>query len=230
MQIKNTKDLSAVNLKVLVYGASGSGKTRLCGTTEEKTLIISAEAGLLSLRGKDIDFVEVKNMDDLQAVYGTLTQTHPYKWVCLDSISEIAEVVLANAKSTNKDGRKAYMEMGDTMTSMIRSFRDLPINVYMSAKMDKVKDDVTGGVTFGPSTPGQKTAQGLPYFFDECFVLHSWKAVDPASPDKEIIMRALQTQGDAQYVAKDRSGALDLAEKPDLNYIYRKITQQKKEN
>jgi hypothetical protein len=103
------------------------------------------------------------------------------------------------------------------MTRLIRSFRDLPKNVYMSAKQEKVKDDVTGGLIFGPSAPGQKIATALPYFFDIVLALHSWKDAEGK------IQRAFQTQGDAQYVAKDRSGALDLVEPPDLGAIYKKI-------
>jgi len=37
--------------------------------------------------------------------------------------------------------------------------------------------------------------------------------------------RYLQTEKDAQYVAKDRSGSLKPKEKPDLAYVFNKITQ-----
>ena len=36
-------------------------------------------------------------------------------------------------------------------------------------------------------------------------------------------MRFLQTQPDMQYVAKDRSGALDALEPPHLGYLLNKI-------
>jgi phage nucleotide-binding protein len=221
MKITNTKDVGAKYLNVLVHGPSGSGKTRLCATTGGKPLIISAESGLLSLRGLDLDVAEVKTMADLQEVYTMLTADTKYDWVCIDSISEVAEVVLSSEKGKTKDPRAAYGEMQNVMTMLIRSFRDLPKNVYMSAKQDKIKDEMTGGILFGPSAPGQKIPVALPYFFDEVFALHSWKDAEGK------IQRAFQTQGDAQYVAKDRSGALDLAEPPDLGAIYKKIVNQK---
>jgi len=221
MQITNTKDVGVTYLNVLVHGPSGSGKTRLCSTTGGKPLIISAEAGLLSLRGLDLDVAGVKNMADLQEVYTMLLTDTKYDWVCIDSISEVAEVVLSAEKGKTKDPRAAYGEMQNVMTSLIRSFRDLPKNVYISAKQDKVKDEITGGVLFGPSAPGQKIAVALPYFFDLVFALHSWKDAEGK------IQRAFQTQGDAQYVAKDRSGALDLAEPPNLAHIYAKIINPK---
>jgi len=212
--------MQAQFLKVLVHGPAGSGKTRLCGTTGGSTIIISAEAGLLSLRGSNIDVIEVKSMDDLREAYEFLQADTKYEWVCLDSISEIAEVVLSTEKGNTKDPRKAYGEMNEIMTKLIRSFRDLPKNVYMSAKQSKIKDEVTGGMFFGPSAPGQTIATALPYFFDLVFALHSWKDAEGN------LQSAMQTQRDAQYDAKDRSGALDFVEQPNLRTVYDKIMNQ----
>lgn len=216
-KITNTKDTKNQYLKVLVHGPSGSGKTRLCATTGGKPLIISAEAGLLSLREHDLDVWEIKSMDDLREAFTFLQTDKTYDWVCLDSISEVAEVVLATEKKLTKDPRKAYMEMGEQMTQLIRAFRDLPKNIYMSAKQDKVKDDTTGAIMYGPSAPGQKIAASLPYFFDEVMALHNWKTEDGT------YQSALQTKRDANYEAKDRSGALLAAEPPNLSVIYNKI-------
>lgn len=216
-KIKNTKDFAANKVKILVHGASGSGKTRLCGTIEGKPLILSAEAGLLSLQGQSLDVWEIKNIDDMREAYMFLTTDKSYDWACIDSISEVAEVVLSAEKKINKDPRKAYGEMQDTMTEMIRYFRDLDKNIYMSAKQDKVKDEVTGQIFFGPSAPGQKIAASLPYFFDEVFCLQTWKDAEGK------IQSAFQTQRDNQYEAKDRSGKLDFIEQPNLAAIYKKI-------
>jgi len=216
-KITNTKDITVSSIKVLVHGPAGAGKTRLCATTGGNPLIISAEAGLLSLRGEDIDVWEVKNMQDLQEAYAFLAADQKYDWVCVDSISEIAEVVLSTELNKTKDPRKAYGEMQNIMTGLIRSFRDLPKNVYMSAKQDRVKDDVTGALLFGPSAPGQKIGPALPYFFDEIFALQNWK------DEKGEMQRAFQTQRDAQYEAKDRSGSLEFSEEPNLGAIRNKI-------
>jgi hypothetical protein len=217
IKFTNTSNVVAQYLKLLIHGPSGSGKTRLCATTGAKTLIISAEAGLLSLRGTNIDVFEIKTVDDMRTIYSHLLTDKIFEWVCLDSISEVAETVLANELKQTKDPRKAYGEMSNVVSEMIRCFRDLPKNVYFSAKQDKVKDDVTGQVFYGPSAPGQKLAAALPFFFDEVFALHNWK------DETGTIQSAFQTQRDDRYEAKDRSGALALAEPADLSKIYAKI-------
>lgn len=224
IQLKSTKDLARSNgIKVLVYGQAGVGKTSLCGTTGGNPLIISAESGLLSLRGHDIPVIEVSSIADVHEAYAFLTQTEEgmaFDWVCLDSISEIAEVVLNYEKKVAKDPRQAYGALAEQMHDLIRAFRDLPgRNVYFSCKMERIKDDATGGLIYGPSMPGAKLGQGIAYFFDEVLVLRSEKGEDGT------IQRALQTQGDYNFTAKDRSGALDLYETPSLSHIQSKILQ-----
>lgn len=222
MEIKNTKDVSCQFIKTLVYGNSGAGKTKLCATAGQNPFIISVEGGLLSVADHDLDFVEVRSMAELREAYEYLLTDITHDWVCLDSISEIAEVVLTEEKKKTPDGRKAYGELNDILMLILRNFRDLPKNVYFSAKQDKIKDESTGGIIYGPAAPGSKLGPAMPYLFDLVMCLQTWKDTEGK------IQRALQTQGDSQYVAKDRSGKLELAEAPDLNLIYNKIINQPK--
>ena len=139
----------------------------------------------------------------------------------MDSISEIAEVVLNNAKRQVKDPRQAYGELIEKMETLIRFFRDIPEkNVYFAAKMEPQKDELTGVVKYMPSMPGSKLGVKLPYFFDEVFRLGINK------DQQGNMFRFLQTQPDIQYEAKDRSGALAPMEAPILSAIFAKILGQ----
>jgi hypothetical protein len=221
MQIQTTDVLGkAHGIKCIVYGRAGMGKTTLCGTAP-KPLIISAEAGLLSLRHKRLPVIEIKSLKDLEDAYKWVT-TSPeaahIETVCIDSISEIAEVCLAAAKKATKDGRKAYGDYVDNMAPAIRGFRDLAgKNVVMTAKQSTSKDEFTGMTSFGPSVPGNMLGPNLPYFFD--LVLNANVGVDGSGKRYHY----LRTQPDVQYEAKDRSGALDEIEYPDLTNLFAKI-------
>jgi len=229
IQLQSVLELTAVNgVKVLVYGNTGTGKTRLCATAPTP-LILSAESGLLALRkviketGVDIHVIVIRCIQDLYDAYNQcLTQEYRgyYKTICLDSISEIAEAVLAAELPNHKDPRKAYGEMQTTMTNVIRMFRDLEgYNVYFSAKQAMVVDESTGGSVLGVSMPGRQLGPAIPYFFDEVFYSYTGR-----TPEGQPFF-AMQTTGDNRVTAKDRSGMLDLAEQPDLTNIFNKILQ-----
>lgn len=223
MALKFTTTDKAAQLngvKVLVYGQAGAGKTVLASTAPAPFLI-SAEGGELSLRHVQMPMVKVTTVDDLRDIYSWCEQSHEakqFQTVCIDSLSEIAEVVLNNAKRQVKDPRQAYGELIEKMETTIRMFRDLPgRNVYMSAKMEPTKDELTGVVKYGPAMPGKQLAVKLPYFFDQVFRLGINK-----TPQGESY-RFLQTQPDMQYEAKDRSGALAAVEPPHLAQLFNKI-------
>jgi phage nucleotide-binding protein len=227
MQIKKTALRQAVNAivpKILVYGGAGVGKTTLIASLPGKVLILSAEAGLLSLAGADLDadVVEVTSIEALRAVYAELRAgDHGYAWVVLDSVSEIAEIVLSAEKAKTKDPRQAYGALSDEMVKIMRAFRDLSCGVYFSAKLASTKDDTTGKVSHSIGMPGAKLGEALPYLFDEVFRLVVIDEDDGAGG--KVASRYLLTATDGKSVAKDRSGKLDAYEPADLGAVVAKI-------
>ena len=219
INVKTTGSLAANGVKVLVYGQAGAGKTSLIKTLPSP-IVLSAEGGLLSIQDADLPFIEITSMTELQEAYTWLTssdEAKAYKSVALDSISEIAEVCLNTEKKATKDPRQAYGAMQEQMADIIRAFRDLPgRHVYMSAKLEKTQDEM-GRVLYSPSMPGNKTGQALPYFFDEVLALRVEKDGDGNT------QRALMCDSDGLWLAKDRSGKLDMWEAPDLSAVFAKI-------
>ncbi len=219
INVKTTGSLSANGVKVLVYGQAGVGKTALIATLPQP-IVLSAEGGLLSLQEIDMPYVEISSIDTLREAYSWLkesSEAKTYQSVALDSISEIAEVVLNTEKKATKDPRQAYGAMQEQMADIIRAFRDLSgRHVYMSAKLEQTQDEM-GRVLYAPSMPGNKTGQALPYFFDEVAALRVEKDGDGNT------QRALMCDSDGLWLAKDRSGKLDAWEAPDLGAIIKKI-------
>lgn len=225
IQLKRSSSLAADNgVKVLSFGASGSGKTSLIPTLPSP-IALSAEGGLLSIAGADIPYIEIASMDDLTEAYMWLLESaeaKQYQSVALDSISEVAEVVLANelkqtVNGKKVDGRMAYGELNTKMAELIRSFRDLPgRHVLMTAKLEKSQDEM-GRVLYAPSMPGKTLSQNLPYFFDFVFPMRVERDAEGKT------QRALMTDSDGLWLAKSRSRALEAWEAPDLGAIIKKI-------
>lgn len=219
IQLLSTRSAPTSGVKMLVYGQAGAGKTWLIRTLPDP-VVLSAEGGLLSLQDADIPYIEIGDVATLREAYLWLVgseEARGFQTVVLDSISEIAEVVLSAEKRATKDPRQAYGAMQDQLAELIRAFRDLPWrHVYMSAKLDKMQDE-TGRVLYAPSMPGTKTGQALPYFFDEVLALRVERDAEG------VTQRALMCHSDGLWQAKDRSGRLDQWEAPDLGAIIKKI-------
>jgi len=218
IDVQNTGSTRDGNVKFLVYGQAGAGKTSLIPTMPAP-IILSAEGGLLSIRDSNLPFIEIDGMDTLREAYKWLTgsdEAKGFESIALDSISEMGEVCLAAEKAKSKDPRQAYGEMQATMAEVVRSFRDLPRHVLFTAKLDKTQDEM-GRMLYSPSMPGNKTGQALPYFFDLVLALRVEKDTDGN------IQRALMCQSDGLWQAKDRSGKLEAWEAPDLGAIIEKI-------
>lgn len=220
-------------VKMTVYGRSGVGKTVLL-TTAPSPVIISAESGLLSLRkvieerrvalgnpNYDIPAYPIRGLNDLKQAYLWMTtskEARNFQTFGLDSVSEIAEQILVEEKKKTRDPRQAYGAIVDEVLGLFRQFRDFSgPNVVFLAKQEMTRHGITGAVSYGPMFPGQQLGPQSPYLFDEVFCLY----VGKDSEGKDF--RALRTQPDHEYEAKDRSGRLDPVEWPDLTYIINKI-------
>lgn len=220
IQLKTTRNLHQTGVKFLVFGMSGVGKTSLIPTLPNP-VILSAEGGLLSIAGSDIPYIEIASMADLMEAYTWVTtsaEATGFQSIALDSISEIAEVVLAEELKKSKDGRAAYGELNSKMMEVIRAFRDIPgKHVYFSSKCEKAQDE-QGRMLYSPSMPGKTLSMQIPYAFDMVFALR-------ADKDSEgNTQRALMTDTDGLWIAKNRAaGKLDPWEAPDLGAIIRKI-------
>jgi len=219
-------------IKILTHGMAGSGKTVLCATAGMSTIIISAEAGLLSLKKflnqkpdykKFIKIITIKSFDELEDTLEMLQDNVQLSdWLMLDSVSEIAEQILSSEKKESKDPRKAYGNLTDKMLDKMRDFRDLPgYNVHMTCKQVREVDVDTERTRFVPSFPGRQVGPAIPYLFDEVFALRVEEEEDDDGDMSEF--RTLQTSRDVHYEAKDRSGELEQFEPPNLNKLLYKI-------
>lgn len=233
LEIKVTSEAVPGPVRAAVFGLSGTGKTMLAASAPAP-LLLNAERGLLSLSPQNIakvygenqdwvtynvPYIDVQNIAKLREIFSWLQTPDAlkYKTIIIDSLSDIAEVVLAEAlqNPTVKDPRQAFGILGTDVLNLVRAFRDLPTHhhIVFLCKAEKVKDDVAGTTLVGMSFPGKMLQTGMPYLLDEVFALEI--SANGA--------RQLRTRANWQYQCKDRSGALDELCYPSLVHVFAKM-------
>jgi len=230
MKLKSTKDVSSERFVSLVVGPSGIGKTSLAKTLpepHERTLIISAESGLLCLAGTDIPVFEVnpdspwESLTEVFEFLSTSEAKNKFSFLFIDSLTEIAQLILSELRkdpklSDAKNGFLLWGQYADRMTKIIKIFRDFkPYSVIFTCLSTVEKDGLNLIDDF--SMPGQSVKENLKAYFD--LVLHYQVFTD----DEGGKHRKLITDMEVSRLAKDRSGLLDTYEDASLKTIINKI-------
>lgn len=224
MLIKSTNSAESTRVTMLVYGKSGAGKTTLAKTLPGKTLIISAESGLLSLKDFQIDYVELEGktatekLISLHSIATELASKVEYDNIFIDSITEISQIFVEHFQAqyqSRSDALVLWGEYSKSMRAFIKRLRDMaPYNVIMSCLEKEDKDDLSRKI-YMPDLNGKISTQIL-QFFDEVFNL---KVVMKDDEEKRVLI----TDHFDGFVGKDRSGKLAKFEPANLTHIFNKI-------
>lgn len=231
MKVNSTKDLKNKPSYILVYGASGIGKTTLFKTLPglEGILILDAEAGLACLKGTELAEISlaVDNHDTLLPMGLRYDRLHEfmkfvqlpetkarYHTLCLDSLTEISQVIMAYMKDVKQyDGFQLWGEYTQSMMQMVKFFRDLEHYTVIFTCLEARLDDEVGQSQACPDVGGKKAKEHLLPAFD----IVARMVVDQDGARKLVTKTTIKTQ------AKDRTGTLEGVEEPDLGKILAKI-------
>lgn len=250
MALQRITAQSADRICALLIGPAGIGKTSQIrcllgqdfqngawvqsGFQPEKVLVLSAESGLLCVRdlvaSGQVEGFEVRSLADFQEALRFCLSPEfrqaGYRWVFLDSLTEIAARCAEDLQKkypSKSDSFKMWGEYSQTMTDIIKTFRDLSgVNVVFTCLLAVEKDDA--GRRFPvPDISGSGLKQRLTSYFDEVLVMERLvlNVGNPEAPTMQEVL-VFNTKNPVG-LAKDRSGKLAETEYPSLLSVRNKI-------
>jgi hypothetical protein len=227
---------------MILYGDSGTGKTRLAATAENvpamsPVLFLDIEGGVSSIKHlhPTISVIRITAFDQMQKVYDALYDgKHPYKTVVVDSLTEVQKVGMygimekAVIKDTQRDpdlpGIGEWGKNTEQMRKFVRAFRDIPnVNTIFTALRMDDRNPRSGVTTTLPSLSG-KLAKEVSALVDEVLYYYI-KNIEGK------YQRLLLTTKTEEIVAKDRSDNLPVVVvEPTMQDLYNYITHKTPKN
>lgn len=141
------------SINLLVYGASGVGKTVFGGSTE-RVLLLAVEKGTVSAKrmGSKAKVWPVHEWNDLEAAYNWLIDNDDkFDWVVIDSITEMQQLAIrdilkkAHEENSSRDldipAIQDHQKWQNIYKRFISYFVDLPINVLFLALVRTAVDE-----------------------------------------------------------------------------------------
>ena len=219
--MKLTDALKSSGVSAIIYGESGIGKTHFCGTLPGKTLIIAAEAnGIKTLaRSTNVGNIDIEylpapagTIDETMMKYneffnGLMTRPLEYDTICLDSATELANVLLLLKadpyKNSGSPTQKDYGDIQFAMRRYLRILRDLTVVrgkdvvvIALEAELVLSQNATAQTTKTHPALAGKKLSPEAEGLYD--IVAHIEMKSDGT--------RVCRLEGNDQFVAKDRFG------------------------
>ena len=245
------------NLKCLIYGDPGSGKTYTLGTAPKPMYILDTDNGVQTLAGvPGIEYNVYKPTEDktnlrpiqkLIAKINSLVDECPYETVALDSATNLAKLLqyriitmAGRWDETNKMRIQDWGALKDDMAEVFESIQSIDSHVIVTGHNRVVQPTDEDGNPQGEtlylclSEAGQAYPQKAPADFDEIYKMDV--QTRPRSGTEYRIM----TESDRKWTAKSRLNyydpdtqevkrVLDKYENNDLTEIIDKVTKARKQ-
>lgn len=153
IEIKNTQQINDPWTRWFLYGPTGSGKTTAAATFPDPLFVVpSNEKSIVSLLGRDVDYVEVSSRKDMGEVLAYLRDKYtamvggdesafPWQTVVVESLSHYCELLVEDIsrKGQNKMDQQAWGMLSSHLRNVHSTLSDMEIHVVYTS-LEQVDD------------------------------------------------------------------------------------------
>ena len=145
----NSFALKYARCKSIIYGCAGSGKTPVAATAP-KPIMLVCEPGVLSLRNSTSPaslpafcaFTVNALNEFFSWIFSSSKEINNFDTICIDSVSQMCEMILTEELKNNKDGRKAYGELSRKVMEKLNGLYYMPQkHLYLICKEQRIEDN-----------------------------------------------------------------------------------------
>ncbi len=211
------QQLSANNAKTcrsfLLYGASGTGKTRLA-CQFPRPLVLACDpgsyGGMLSGAKYGPKYVLIQTYQQYLAILPQLKQDagKEFDTLVVDSLTYFQRITMYDILSRSGKELPRFEDWGlcqERLRNLLMVLSALPCNFVVTAVENIDKDELTGRIMGTPSVPG-KLARELPQAVDAC--LHLFVSSGYDTQGKRKVAYKMSSAPDDIWQAKDRTETL----------------------
>lgn len=218
MDIRSLKEAGefarAFGFKSIVYGAAGSAKTPLINTAP-RPVLLACEPGLLSMRGSKVPTWEAHTAPKIEEFFDWFFKSKEadnFDTLALDSVTQMCEIYLEEAKKKHSHGLQQYGDMGEKVMAKLQKLYFHPRkHTYLICKQETTEKGFKQ-----PYFPGKMLPVYVPHQFDA--ILHLGKKNVPI-PGITGEVLAFQCNGTYDILARNRTGNLNDYEEPDFGKL-----------
>lgn len=214
--LKPAKDFAIqFGVKSVLYGPAGTGKTPISGSTSPRPVLLATEPGLLSMRGSTVPtwVAPTKDkIDEFMKWFEHSNEARNYDTLIIDSISQMCEIALNDAKKRIRHGLQQYGDMADYIYPYME-------RLYFMQNKHMIliaKEEVENATFRRPYFPGNQLKVQIPHRYD-C-ILRLAKTPVPGVGETT----AFQCNASVDVMARNRIGTLADFEPPDFNALIKK--------
>jgi len=235
--------------RMLIYGRSGAGKTRLVATAPDVLLMDIDEKGTKSTK-KDLDphAIRIASIDEFVETYWYLQSgEHDHLSVAVDGVTGLqnmflnyvlGEAALLDAsRDPDMPSRQIYGKVSKLMKNWLTNYRNLDMHVLFTALTrvnreggEDEEDEDLGAVTVGPAV-SPAIGGHLEAACDTIGYLHTRQVVVKKGERRnKVTRRRLLTGPNERYDTKDRNNAFGpWVDAPDISKMIRTINGEEEE-
>lgn len=165
MKIIKPRDLISKNAKIMLYGASGVGKTYLAGSCKN-AIMLDLEKGSASVKNQDIDIVSIGDAREFREAIEWVSK-QKYETIIIDSLTRYSEMLFIALKSlypNKKDSMNLWGEFDTVSRTRIEEILAIQKNIIVVLLEEMINDD--NSLKKFPMYKANKFKQMLPTYFD----------------------------------------------------------------